>query len=67
MRYVDCTPTWRAILPTWLMMYRQAIEGDCSNPDLIKANAIAEFERMADAADKWNAHCKTMKEGTNNG
>jgi hypothetical protein len=59
--YVDMTPTWRAILPTWLMMYKQAIEGDCTNPDLVKANARAEFFRMADAADQWNKHVAEVK------
>lgn len=59
--YIDLTPTWSAILPTWLMMYRQAITGDCTNPSLIRANAEAEFKRMAEAADKWNAHCKELQ------
>ena len=60
-KYIDLTPTWAQILPTWLMMYRQAVLGDCTNPDLVKANAVKEFERMADAADKWNAHCKALE------
>jgi hypothetical protein len=57
-KFVDLTPTWQQILPTWLMMYRQAIAGDCSNPDLIKANAVSEFESMALGADRWNALTK---------
>ena len=65
MRYIDVTPTWAQILPTWLMMFEQAVEGNCTNPDLVKANARAEFFRMAEAADKWNAHLNTLKtEGT---
>jgi hypothetical protein len=55
---IDCTPTWAEILPTWLMLYRQAITGDCTNPTLVRENAEKEFRRMAEAADKWNAHCK---------
>jgi hypothetical protein len=42
------------------MMYRQAVQGDCSNPDLVRENAVTEFNRMAEAADKWNAHCKAQ-------
>jgi len=47
------------------MMYRQAVTGDCTNPSLVKANAIAEFTRMAEAADKWNALCAAKKEEAN--
>jgi hypothetical protein len=53
MKYIDLTPRWVEILPTWLMMYRQAVEGDCSNPDLILNNARDEFTRMATAADNY--------------
>ena len=52
--YIDLTPTWKQILPTWLMMYGQAVTGDCSNPDLIKENATTELKRMAEAADNFN-------------
>jgi hypothetical protein len=54
MTYVDLTPRWTEILPTWLMMYRQSITGDCANPELIRKNATDEFRRMAEAADKFN-------------
>lgn len=56
--YVDLTPSWVQILPTWLMMYEHAAKGDCTDPDLIKANTKAELTRMAKAADSWNQHCK---------
>lgn len=55
MEYIDLTPTWESILPTWLMLYRQAVLGDCTNPTLIRENAEAELLRMAQAADRWNA------------
>lgn len=54
MKYVNLTPRWAEILPTWLMMYRQGVTGDCSNPTLVMANAKAEFVRMAQAADNAN-------------
>jgi hypothetical protein len=54
MKYVNLTPRWTEILPTWLMMFEQAITGDCTNPDLVRANAKEELRRMAEAADKWN-------------
>lgn len=56
--YIDLTPTWEAILPTWLMMYERAILGQCDDNDLVRANAEKEFKRMAEAADKWNEVCK---------
>lgn len=59
--YIDVTPAWKEILPTWLMLYREAVLGNVTNPDLIKANARAEFERMAEAADHWNAHGEFLK------
>ena len=55
---IELTPSWQDILPTWLMMFEQAILGNCTNPDLIRANAKQELRRMAQAADKWNAHCR---------
>jgi len=61
MKFVDVTPTWVAILPTWLMMYRQAVLGNCANPDMVKENAVGEFTRMAEAADKWNAHVRELE------
>jgi hypothetical protein len=53
-QYIDMTPSWVEILPTWLMMFEQAVEGNCSNPALIKDNARKELRRMAEAADRWN-------------
>lgn len=53
MKYVDLTPRWEEILPTWLMMFEQAARGDCSNPDLVKGNAREELRRMAQAADRY--------------
>lgn len=62
MTYVDLTPKWVEILPTWLMMYRQAIKGDCTAPDLVKDNATKELTRMAQGADKFNALVAWMKD-----
>ena len=53
MRYVNLTPRWVEILPTWLMIYRQAINGNCMNPDLQLKNAREELTRMAEAADRY--------------
>lgn len=61
METIDLTPTWEEILPMWLMMYRQAVTGDCTNPSLIRENAEKEFRRMAQAADKWNALCREQE------
>lgn len=53
-QYVNLTPRWTEILPTWLMIYRQAINGNCMNPDLQLKNAREELTRMAQAADNYN-------------
>ena len=67
MKYVDVTPRWVDILPTWLMLYRNAIEGSCTDPGLVRSNAVTELTRMAEAADKWNEHVRSLEqEVTNN-
>jgi hypothetical protein len=48
---IDLTPTWRGIIPLLLA-------GIESGTDKGRAIALAELARMADAADKWNAHVK---------
>lgn len=55
MEYIDLTPTWEEILPTWLAIYRAAINGQCDDPLTVINNAEKEFKRMAQAADRWNA------------
>jgi hypothetical protein len=49
---VDVTPTWRALVPLLVAL--------ANNPNT-QHDAHAELARMADAADKWNAHCKGMR------
>ncbi len=54
-RTIDMTPTWTDI-------YRVFI-GVLENPDAGyegRSAAYSELASMADAADKWNAHCKRM-------
>lgn len=62
MKYIDMTPTWQAILPTWLMILRDAIEQeytsssaeqDRKGAENIK-RATTELIRMAEIADKYN-------------
>ena len=49
---IDVTPTWRALVPLLVAM--------AENPKT-QHDALAELSRMAQAADKWNAHCKEMR------
>lgn len=58
---IDLTPTWSQILPVWLNLYQAALQGRTKDPDTILCNAEIEFNRMAEAADKWNAHCKELQ------
>jgi len=57
MKKIDITPKWSDVLPLMLEMVRNG-EYDAAK------NAIGEFERMADAADKWNDSCKTEPSNT---
>ena len=50
MRTIDCTPTWEGLTPLMLEIIKQNKKGV---EDMRK-----EFMRMAQAADKWNAHVK---------
>ena len=59
--YIDITPTWEEILPTWLMLYENALRGRCNEPEQVLENAKQQLTVMARAADKWNAHCKEQK------
>ena len=52
--YIDCTPTWAALVPLFITAIRQA------TPQGIAA-ASEELQRMADAADRWNTHCKAQR------
>ena len=45
--YIDITPTWEEILPTWLMLLEAGYTGRCANPSLTLSNAKAELQRMA--------------------
>lgn len=54
---IDCTPTWEAIIN----IHINCLEGTGS--DEAKEGARKEIMRMAQAADKWNAHVKTLQNG----
>lgn len=65
---IDCTPTWEGLLPMLLEVYGQQYGKRRSQytvrPETVKAldNLKIEFRRMAQAADKWNAHVKECEE-----
>jgi hypothetical protein len=54
-QYIDMTPTWESLLPAMLMLIEQG------KPAKAIADIKAELKRMAQAADKWNAHCDAQK------
>ena len=45
MQTVDCTPTWKGILPLYLAII--------ANSGTVTPEVRAELGRMAEAADKW--------------
>jgi hypothetical protein len=52
---IDCTPTWRGILPMLLDAYATV-----HKPELVK-DILAELQRMADAADEYNKLVQQFK------
>lgn len=64
---MDCTPTWAGLLPMMLELYAQfnkaMYKAKCMQQDTDNYNNNrTEFLRMAQAADKWNAHCKEQND-----
>jgi hypothetical protein len=55
MQYIDLTPTWAEILPTWRMIVGSVLDGSNTSPDDTMASFWAEMARMAQAADMHNA------------
>lgn len=53
--FLDLTPTWQGILPVMVLALTNG------TPTGQRA-AQEELARMADAADKWNAHAKAEQE-----
>lgn len=52
MKTIDVTPTWEDILPLLLAMYERKNR---------TAFILSQFQSMAQAADKWNAHATTTQ------
>lgn len=50
---IDATPTWESLVPVLLYLVR--------NARTATADIEQELVRMAQAADKWNAHCKETR------
>jgi hypothetical protein len=53
--YIDMTPTWRAILPSWQMIVNDAVK--VKKPDQME-RFWTEMQSMANAADRWNDYCR---------
>lgn len=51
---IDLTPTWESLVPV-LLHIAQHSESVKARKDIAE-----ELVRMAQAADKWNAHCKAQ-------
>mgnify|MGYP003120695470 FL=1 len=53
---IDMTPTWESLLP-WMMTYVNQAEHFS-----IFSEMGEELQRMAKAADQWNAYCKSIQD-----
>lgn len=66
MEYIDITPTWTEILPTLRFMVEQVTTRDpetkTKSPSIVMENFWKQLKIMAEAADKWNEHCKMLDE-----
>jgi len=63
MKSIDCTPTWEGLLPMLLELYEAKNVKPAKRAETRKEMGI-ELRRMAQAADKWNAHVKDMEAAT---
>lgn len=59
MKYIDMTPTWEELLPTWQFLVSSVIAKRHGEPASTMENFWTEMEKMARAADKWNAAVKS--------
>lgn len=59
-KFVSCTPTWAEILPTWKRLMADAYGPAVHDKLEAVENFWTEMQRMAEAADKWNAHSKLI-------
>ncbi len=59
---IDCTPTWEALLTSMLTATCRLSNKRTLHADEFESQRflISEFKKMAQAADKWNAHCKAL-------
>lgn len=53
---VDVTPSWEGLVPVMLQLWSQERAATQTRWDIKQ-----EFIRMAQAADKWNAHCQETR------
>lgn len=53
---VDVTPTWESMVPVLMYIIRR--DGD--SPKTMK-DMEQELRNMAQAADRWNAHCRETR------
>jgi hypothetical protein len=52
--FIDLTPTWSGVLPVYLVVLRDGSEEG-------RREAVKELQRMAQAADLWNAYIKAQE------
>ena len=57
METVDATPTWEAMVPVLIYIIHNA-----QTREGLK-NVEPELRRMAQAADRWNQHCRESQAG----
>lgn len=60
MESINLTPTWSDLLPA---MFAALEQGNEKGRAVIKA----EMGRMAEAADRWNAHVKSLEDARKGG
>ncbi len=64
--YLDMTPTWSDILPTWRFMVEQVTTRDKpapgKDPNLVMMNFWDQMKTMALAADRWNAYVAELND-----
>jgi hypothetical protein len=60
-KVIDMTPSWGALVRGMLAAHAEISRNDYGQ---VKegADLQKEFDKMAEAADRWNEHCKSLRE-----
>ena len=60
-KVIDMTPTWGGLVRGMLAAHAEMSRNDYGQVEEL-AGLEKEFDKMAEAADRWNDYCKSLRE-----